>query len=99
MKRASLILLYFSIFAAIQSCQKRKLTEVVEVPLPSAEEKMTIGSPDDIKADPGTFQLAKLPYTYDALAPDIDAMTMELHYSKYYLANTNGLDRAITGTE
>ena len=99
MKKTSLILLYFSLFAIMQSCQKKKLTEVVEVPLPRAEEKMTIGNPDDVKADPGAFQLVKLPYGYDALAPEIDALTMELHYSKHYLANINGLNRAITGTE
>jgi Fe-Mn family superoxide dismutase len=99
MKKTSLILLYFSLFAAIQSCQKKKLTEVVEVPLPKAEEKITIGNPDDIKAETGTFQLTKLPYAYDALIPEIDALTMELHYSKHYLANANGLNRAVTGTQ
>lgn len=99
MKKTSLILLYFSLFAALQSCQKKKLTEVVEVPLPKAEEKVTIGNPDDIKADQGVFQLTKLPYRYDALVPEIDALTMEFHYSKHYLANANGLNRAITGTD
>src|SRR6185369_151473 len=88
-----------SLFVMMQSCQKKKLTEVVEVPLPRAEEKMTIGNPDDVTAEPGTFQLAKLPYGYDALAPEMDALTMELHYSKHYLANANGLNRAVTGTE
>src|SRR6478609_9757689 len=99
MKKTSLIILYFSLSVAFLSCNKKKLTEVVEVPLPRAEEKMTIGNPDDVKAEPGTFQLAKLPYGYDALAPEMDALTMELHYSKHYLANANGLNRAVTGTE
>jgi len=99
MKKTGLLLLCFSLFAAMQSCQNKKLTEVVEVPLPRAEEKMSIGSPDDIKADAGTFELAKLPYAYDALAPDIDALTMELHYSKHYLANANALNKEITGTD
>lgn len=79
----------------VVSCQKKKLTEVVEVPLPAAEEKLRIGHPDEAVADPGTFELYKLPYEYDALAPHIDAMTMEMHYSKHYLTYTNNLNRAL----
>ncbi len=83
----------------IISCNNKKLTEVVEVPLPSKEDKMLIGSPDDVKADEGTFQMVKLPYGYEALAPNIDALTMELHYSKHYLTYTNNFNKAIAGTE
>jgi Fe-Mn family superoxide dismutase len=81
------------------SCNNKKLTEVVEVPLPSKEEKMLIGSPDDVKADEGIFEMVKLPFEYEALAPNIDALTMELHYSKHYLTYTNNLNKAIAGTE
>ncbi|WP_309640654.1 superoxide dismutase [Flavobacterium sp.] len=81
------------------SCNNKKLTEVVEVPLPSKEEKMLIGSPEDVKADDGTFKMVALPYSYEALAPNIDALTMELHYSKHYLTYTNNLNKAIAGTE
>ncbi|MEY2869510.1 MAG: hypothetical protein RIR01_2007, partial [Bacteroidota bacterium] len=42
------------------SCNNKKLTEVVEVPLPTAEEKVTLGFPDDVKANPGSFLLDKL---------------------------------------
>ncbi|MFD0779396.1 superoxide dismutase [Flavobacterium myungsuense] len=83
----------------IISCNNKKLTEVVEVPLPSAEEKITVGMPDDVKADEGTFEMIKLPYSYEALAPNIDALTMEMHYSKHYLTYTNNLNKAIAGTE
>ena len=83
----------------IISCNNKKLTEVVEVPLPAAEDKITVGSPDDVKADKGTFEMIKLPYTYEALAPNIDALTMEMHYSKHYLTYTNNLNKAIAGTE
>jgi Fe-Mn family superoxide dismutase len=69
------------------------------VPLPSKEEKMTIGLPEDVKADAGAFELLKLPYNYDALAPNIDAMTMEVHYSKHYLTYTNNLNKALAGNE
>ncbi len=99
MKKTKIMFLCFSLFIALQSCNNKKLTEVVEVPLPTAEEKLTIGHPDDIKADEGSFDLLKLPYTYDALAPNIDAQTMEIHYSKHYLAYTNALNKAIAGTK
>lgn len=99
MKKASWYLLCFSILLAVLSCKNKKLTEVVEVPLPSAVEKFTIGSPDDIKADDGSFELVKLPYSYDAVSPQIEARTMELHYSKHYLAYTNSLNKAIKDTE
>lgn len=99
MKKANWFILCFSILLALQSCNNKKLTEVVEVPLPSAVEKVALGSPDDIKAEDGTFELNKLPYPYDALSPSIDARTMELHYSKLYLSYTNSLNKVIKNTE
>jgi Fe-Mn family superoxide dismutase len=94
------LLLFLPLFVlSISSCKRKKYTEVVEVPLPTAEEKMTIGVPDDVKAETGAFEIFKLPYGYDALAPNIDAMTMEMHYSKHYLTYTNNLNKALAGTE
>lgn len=81
------------------SCNENKLTEVVEVPLPTKEEKITIGIPGDVKANPGSFELTKLPFAYDALAPEIRSLTMETHYSKYYLSYTNNLNKEIATTE
>ena len=86
-------------FLSLISCNNKELTEVVEVPLPTAAEKVALGHPEDVKADAGTFQMHTLPYQYDALSPHIDARTMELHYSKHYLTYTNNLNRAIEGTE
>ncbi|MEI7508314.1 MAG: superoxide dismutase [Flavobacterium sp.] len=96
-----IIYFLFTIFLAfsIGSCKRKKYTEVVEVPLPTAQQKMTIGSPDDVKAESGAFELTKLPYTYDTHTPHIDAMTMELHYSKHYLTYTNNLNKVLAGTE
>jgi Fe-Mn family superoxide dismutase len=81
------------------SCNGKKLTEVVEVPLPTAQEKVSIGYPDDVKANKGSFQLEKLPYPYDALAPTVSPLTLQMHYSKHYLTYTNNLNNAIAGTE
>jgi Fe-Mn family superoxide dismutase len=94
MKRIVFLLL----FTSLLSCNKKKYTEVVEVPLPTAQEKVSVGIPDDVKADDGSFLLDKLPYNYDALSPNISALTLEMHYSKHYLAYTNNLNKAIAGT-
>ncbi|MBF0695410.1 MAG: superoxide dismutase [Flavobacterium sp.] len=91
--------LAFSTFIILLSCNEKKLQEVVEVPLPTAEEKIALGNPEDVTADPGTFKMTPLPYSYDALAPHIDGRTMEIHYSKHYLTYTNNFNRAIAGTE
>ncbi|WP_281297183.1 superoxide dismutase [Flavobacterium limnophilum] len=98
MKNIRFLLLNLMLATLLLSCNKKKYTEVVEVPLPAAQEKVTMGMPDDVKADEGSFQLEKLPYNYDALAPNITALTMEMHYSKHYLAYANNLNKAIAGT-
>jgi Fe-Mn family superoxide dismutase len=41
------------------------------------------------------FELPKLPYDYNALEPYLDAMTMEVHYSKHHAAYTNKLNAAL----
>lgn len=45
------------------------------------------------------FELPKLPYSYDALEPYIDARTMEIHHTKHHAAYTNNLNNAIAGGE
>jgi Fe-Mn family superoxide dismutase len=45
------------------------------------------------------FELPKLPYEYSALEPYIDALTMEIHYSKHHAAYLNNLNNALKGTE
>ncbi|HUU46218.1 MAG TPA: superoxide dismutase [Mn], partial [Acidobacteriota bacterium] len=42
--------------------------------------------------------LPKLPYAYDALAPHIDARTMEIHHGKHHQAYVNNLNKALEGT-
>ena len=95
MKKIFSIALCFTLVFLTPSCKRKKLEEVVEVPLPSAEEKVTIGHPDDVTAEDGQFPLAKLPYEYNALSPSIDILTMEVHYSKHYLTYTNNLNKLV----
>jgi len=45
------------------------------------------------------FQLPELGYAYDALEPNIDARTMEIHHTKQHQAYTNNLNNAISGTD
>lgn len=44
------------------------------------------------------FELPKLPYAFDALEPNIDAKTMEIHHGKHHAGYTNNLNNAIAGT-
>lgn len=100
MKKVKIILSAFVLIAAMQSCKdKNNLEEVVAVPEPQKEEAAPLGNPDDVKAEGGPFQVAKLGYAYDALAPHIDARTMEIHYSKHYKKYTDELNKAVKGTD
>lgn len=45
------------------------------------------------------FKLPDLPYAYNALEPNIDARTMEIHHSKHHAGYTNNLNNAVAGTE
>lgn len=44
------------------------------------------------------FKLPELGYAYDALEPNIDARTMEIHHTKHHNGYTNKLNTAIEGT-
>ena len=44
------------------------------------------------------YTLPALPYAYDALAPHIDARTMEIHHTKHHNAYITKVNDAIAGT-
>lgn len=46
-----------------------------------------------------SFELPKLDYAYNALEPQIDARTMEIHHTKHHAAYTNKLNEAVKGTD
>lgn len=45
-----------------------------------------------------SFELPKLDYEYSALAPYIDARTMEIHHTKHHQAYVNNVNAALKGT-
>ncbi|NBL65310.1 superoxide dismutase [Flavobacterium sp. NST-5] len=101
MKRTKLLLSGMIFTMLLTSCGKEKQLEEVEVPSPESRQETSteMGNPEDVAADPGTFQMMKLPYKYDALEPHIDAKTVEVHYSKHHVGYVNNLNKAIAGTE
>lgn len=45
------------------------------------------------------FELPQLPYATDALEPNIDTKTMEIHHGKHHAGYTSKLNAAIAGTD
>jgi Fe-Mn family superoxide dismutase len=45
------------------------------------------------------FELPELGYAYDALEPNIDARTMEIHHTKHHNGYTTKLNGALAGTD
>ena len=43
----------------------------------------------------GKYTLPEMPYAYDALEPNIDAQTMEIHHSKHHQKYTDGMNGAL----
>jgi superoxide dismutase, Fe-Mn family len=44
------------------------------------------------------FELPALPYSYDALEPYIDKLTMEIHHDKHHAAYVANFNKAVEGT-
>jgi Fe-Mn family superoxide dismutase len=45
------------------------------------------------------FELPDLPYAHDALEPNIDTKTMQIHHGKHHAGYTNKLNAAVAGTD
>ena len=45
------------------------------------------------------FTLPNLPYAHDALEPNVDKMTMEIHHGKHHAAYVTNLNKAVENTE
>jgi len=48
-------------------------------------------------APTGPFSLPPLGYAFDALEPNLDAQTMQLHHDKHHAAYVNNLNKAVAG--
>lgn len=46
-----------------------------------------------------SFKLPDLPYAFDALEPNIDAKTMEIHHDRHHKGYTDNLNKAIEGSD
>lgn len=57
---------------------------------------MTAFPPQEIDV---AHALPKLPYAYDALEPNIDARTMEIHYTKHHQTYVDKLNAALEATD
>src|SRR6267142_7284990 len=56
---------------------------------------LTLHAEDRMNANPYLFTQVTLPYAFNALEPNIDAMTMEIHYTKHHAAYIKNVNDAI----
>lgn len=53
---------------------------------------------EEVLIESAPFTQAALPYAYDALEPNIDKMTMEIHFGRHHKAYVDNLNKAVAGT-
>lgn len=99
MMKSSQLFVVALALTTVVSCKKDTLVEQVDVPAtPIVAIKQKGGKPSDVKSE-GVFPIFELPYGYNALEPNFDALTTELHYSKHLLGYVNSLNKSIIGTK
>ncbi len=54
---------------------------------------------EKVMSSGGSFELPKLPYAFDALAPHIDAQTMEIHHGKHHAGYVRKFNAALEGSD
>jgi Fe-Mn family superoxide dismutase len=74
---------------------KATAASVVGASLFAAAGKASAKSMDENEFAPLQFTQVKLPYSYAALEPSIDAMTMDIHYNKHHAAYIKNVNEAI----
>lgn len=75
-----------------QALQATTLTALAPLSLEAAEGK---NFHTGLMSSALTFSQVALPYAYAALEPSIDAMTMEIHYTKHHAAYIKNVNEAI----
>jgi superoxide dismutase, Fe-Mn family len=99
MKCYQLLVMAFTLTTVV-SCKKDTLVEVIDVPATPIEVvKPKGGKATEVKAAEGSFEMYALPYAYNALEPNFDEATTEIHYSRHHLGYVNSLNKAIIGTK
>jgi superoxide dismutase, Fe-Mn family len=88
--------LFLSKNAIIMKKVKISIPKIFIVALVFAASILTVSAQDKVKT---VFEFPKLPYPYNALAPNIDSTTMAIHYSKHYRTYYDKFLVAIAGTE
>lgn len=87
-----------AIFAvSLWSCEKNTTANTTNAATENTETSENLGKPADVTADPGVFKIQPLAYEYDALNNYIDAITMNVHYSKHYVGYLNKLNKEVEG--
>jgi len=61
----------------------------------SIAKAQTASGPATAAPATGPFTLPKLPYSFDALEPHIDALTMQIHHDKHHGAYVTNLNKAV----
>lgn len=56
-----------------------------------------VAAPTPADAPTGPYTLPKLPYAYDALEPNIDTLTMQIHHNKHHQAYVNNANKLLAG--
>jgi Fe-Mn family superoxide dismutase len=100
MKKLSYLFLLLPFYLFLNACTEpavEQTEEIVEEIEEIAEEKSD--AIPVVEIEKGAFDLPSLNYTYHALEPHIDAVTMETHYSKHHAGYTKKLNKAVEGTD
>ncbi|MDL5045520.1 hypothetical protein QQ054_05625 [Oscillatoria amoena NRMC-F 0135] len=79
----------------MQTALKAALVTTAASPLLSEAACATTASTQPLAAAPLSFSQITLPYAYAELEPAIDALTMEIHYTRHHAAYVKNANDAI----